>query len=468
LDISLGKPGTTSRGIDWNLVMIVRFDDSLPILAEVVAKELGESVLRSGLVVRDATGRLAFISSKHLNQKTSRRLSTFLQRELGPYARTDRVVAGINDFGVAEIIERSSPLVVQVGQRQVRLVDRRLAGADWIREPSDMAQPPPRFVFASLKGGVGRSTTLCVTAAELASHGYRVLAIDLDMEAPGLGAMLLDEGTLPDYGVIDALVENGLAPLDDTFLADLVGPSALTDRRGRVDVIPAFGRRSLRNPGEVLAKIARAYTEDIKPDGTLATILDQVRTLVDAFADPIRYDAILVDCRAGLHETTASAILGLGAEVFLFGLDEPQTFQGYSALVSHLARFRRHDGSRINWVERLAMVQGKATDANSRSNFAEKSRALFSPFYSDSLESPEVTGVPLPAAPFSDVPWDDDDNIDDDDLGIQDEVLVEVIAVLEDDKFKLFEPARRQDLLSEVVYRSPFGDFLTRIRESMG
>jgi hypothetical protein len=60
----------------------------------------------------------------------------------------------------------------------------------------------------------------------------RILVVDLDLEAPGLGPMLLDEGTLPEFGVLDALVENGLAPLDETFLADLVGPSALAGGAG--------------------------------------------------------------------------------------------------------------------------------------------------------------------------------------------------------------------------------------------
>jgi hypothetical protein len=91
---------------------------------------------------------------------------------------------------------------------------------------------------------------------------------------------LSSAGTLPEFGLIDALVESGLSPLDEGFLADLVGPSALADQRGRIDVIPAFGRCSIRNPGDMLAKIARAYVDHVQSDGTVATILDQVSSLV--------------------------------------------------------------------------------------------------------------------------------------------------------------------------------------------
>ena len=119
----------------------------------------------------------------------------------------------------------------QLGRRsrglRVRLLDRRLVGADWLLAPAKPSPPPPRFVFASIKGGVGRSTALAVAAADLASRGQRVLVIDLDLEAPGLGPMLLDDSTLPEFGTLDALVENGLSGLDNTFLRDLIGPSAL-------------------------------------------------------------------------------------------------------------------------------------------------------------------------------------------------------------------------------------------------
>jgi MinD-like ATPase involved in chromosome partitioning or flagellar assembly len=445
--------------------MTIRFDDSLPTLANIVAEELGANILESGVVLRDVSGRLAFFSSSELSKTTARRLTSRLSTALGVYGRTDRVVAGRNDFGVAELLTDNSILRVEVGEFRVRLLDRRLVGADWLRAPAGLAPPPPRFVFASLKGGVGRSTALCVAAADIASHGRRVLAIDLDMEAPGLGAMLLDAGTLPKFGLIDALVEGNLSPLDEAFLSDVVGPSGLSDRQGRIDVIPAFGQRSLDNPGDVLAKIARAYAENVRSDGTVVTMLDQIRAFVDNLSDQTRYDAILVDTRAGLHETTASAILGLGAEVFLFGLDEPQTFYGYSALLAHLARFIDPNQPAPEWLDRLTMVQGKAPlDPERRDAFSEKCRTLFA---KAGLKSHADVGtmVQLPAEPFVDVPWKDDE-VSDEDLYINEtHEFREPISILYDERYRLFEPLRQHDLLLRRVYENSFGLFLDRIKE---
>src|SRR5271169_5417006 len=116
--------------------MTVRFDDSLRILACVVAHELGEAALVSGVALRDATGQLAFFAADELSKSTLKRLSKLLRTELGPYARKDRVVAGREDFGALEMLNDPSALVVSVADKKlksyrVRLLDRRLAGADW-------------------------------------------------------------------------------------------------------------------------------------------------------------------------------------------------------------------------------------------------------------------------------------------------------------------------------------------------
>lgn len=442
--------------------MTVCFDDSLPILVRVISDSLGLDCLSAGVVLRDTTGRLAFFATKDLDESTAATLSQSLRERLGPYARRDRILAGPSDFGAANVLNDPTALSISIGDTRIRLVDRRLVGADWQRHPASAAPPPPRLAFASLKGGVGRSTALAVVAADLASRGLRVLALDLDIEAPGLGPMLLDEATLPQFGILDALVENGLSTLDERFLADLIGPSALGEGRGRIDVIPVLGQRSLRNPADVLAKIARAYAENVSSNGEVATFWDQIRSLVDSLADPHRYDVILVDARAGLHETTASAVMGLGAEVFIFGRDEPQTFQGFRVLLSHLARFVDPSGPPPEWLPRLTLVQGQAPqEADERLAFADKCRALVV----DAGLGPReiVCGQPsVPTASFGEIPWDDE-LPDEQVLPNEDWGLRGPVPILDDPRFRSFDPQARRDLLAEHLYQSSFGPLLEQV-----
>lgn len=435
--------------------MTARFDDSLPALVTVIAEALGRDTLENGVVLRDATGRLAFFSSQSLDEAILTELSARLCQILGSYARGDRVVAGPEEYGATSILEDGSALRIEVSGYSVRVLDRRLAGADWLRSPAPASQPPLRYVFTSIKGGVGRSTSLAVTAAELAKHGLRVLVVDLDLEAPGLGPMLLDEGTLPKFGVLDALVENGISGLDDEFLSDLIGPSALAKGHGRIDVMPVLGKESLAHPADVLAKIARAYVEDIADDGKVATILDQIRSLIDCYADSARYDAILVDSRAGLHETSAAALLGLGAEVFLFGLDEPQTYQGFKVLLAHLARFPDRD-----WLDHFTIVQGKAPAVpGDRMRFAERCQdvladvGLVKP--NDNLSENRQARPVAPEEAFDAFDWNDE-LPDEDVLPKEDREFSQPIAILDDPRFRGFDPIQTPDLLSEQTYRSSF------------
>jgi hypothetical protein len=105
--------------------MAVRFDDSLPILVQVIAQELGPEVLSTGAALRDISGRLAFFSSAPLDVPTMEKLSKQLHEKLGNYARSDRLIASTNDFGVAEVLADPSSIKLMVGEHLVRLVDRR-------------------------------------------------------------------------------------------------------------------------------------------------------------------------------------------------------------------------------------------------------------------------------------------------------------------------------------------------------
>lgn len=439
---------------------MIRFDESLVVLASVVSEELGAAQLESGLVVRDISGRLAFFSAVGLKKNKRAALEKRLSKELGVYGRSDRILADVDEFGVQSLFDEAAWSKIPVKDWKIRLLDRRLVGADWLRPPTDNISSTLSIVFASIKGGVGRSTALSVVAADQAARGRRVLAIDLDMEAPGIGAMLLDLATTPRFGTIDALLESALVPLDAAFLSDLVGPSSLAERNGKIDVIPAFGATSIENPGDVLAKISRAYGDSIDASGHINTLADRVRSLVDQFADSGNYDVILIDARAGLHETTAASIVGLGAEVLLFGLDEPQTFLGYSALLSHMVRFFGRSSALSSWRDRLTMVQGKSTGSDSE-EFSEKCKELFSNVGLSSAPTPNFEEVQLPADPFNNVPWDDAE------ISIESVVsesnFVNVEIIYDDSNFSGFNPTRRTDLLTNPAYAAAFGSFVASV-----
>ena len=119
----------------------------------------------------------------------------------------------------------------------------------------------------------------------------------------------------------------------------MIAPSPFSGGKGLIDVVPAVGRSSDSHPANVLAKLARAYLELPQNEGPPKSFLAQTQELLGQLSTLNQYDAILIDARAGLNESTAASILGLGADILLFGVDTPQTFASYRYLLAHLARF---------------------------------------------------------------------------------------------------------------------------------
>jgi len=442
----------------------VRFDDSLPAFAALVSGAWGEASLTGNLFLRDALGRLTFVllSDAHTPEERTG-LAANAVKVLGAYVDKDGfAVATPDELFDDSLREVDNAARIKINHNRfngaVNLVDRRLVGADWLRKPLSASGRPARFVFASVKGGVGRSTALCVLAAELASKGRRVLAIDMDLEAPGLGNLLLPDKTLPEFGLLDYLVElEGGNPLDEEFFADLVGHSWVGGGRGRVDVIPAIGKRSLSNPANVLAKLARAYLAGYGANGETITFSDHMRTLVEKFSEHSRYDAILVDARAGLHETTAAAVIGLGAEVLIFGLDQPQTFAGYELLFAHIGTLSIVESD--EWKSRLHIVHAKApSDEKKCKSFAERMESLRDKYLSRPATETAMDVDPSSYKDTFDVEWSEDTNSALDILPETD--APETLAIRDDNRFRSFDPVADPSILTTPAYSEAFGEVI--------
>jgi len=80
------------------------------------------------------------------------------------------------------------------------------------------------ITFYSYKGGTGRTMALANTAWILAANGARVLAVDWDLEAPGLHRFyhpFLDPSTLAATpGVIDMITEYSWAAINGGHRSD--------------------------------------------------------------------------------------------------------------------------------------------------------------------------------------------------------------------------------------------------------
>lgn len=439
--------------------MSVRFDDSLPLLLATLraagidlSQPADTADAGAVVIVRETTGRLLTAWPKG---KAPAGLAAAITFAIGAYAAPAPVVDGrLAERLAADPAVRPTALEVAGEWAFFRLVDRRLVGADWLRDPVLGSPPwPPRFVFGSLKGGVGRSTAIAVLAADLAGRGQRVLVVDLDLEAPGVGFLLLPASDdprhdrRPRFGVIDYLMEGGIGGVADEDLVDFLGTSPLVN--GLVHVRPAAGRVTDDHPANMMAKLSRSMVERVAANGQRFSVAQNAKAMIDRFVARESYDVVLVDARAGMAELSAAGLFGIGAHrVLLFGTDQQQTFRGYRYLMAHLVdTWGASAGDEADWRARLSFVHAKAPSARSkRQPFRERLYELCADQLYDqddlSLDArifnfpPEATGTGVPH---------------------------DALHVGFHPDYEAFDPVvddRTQ--LDEEVYRGPFGDFLAR------
>ncbi|MBI4863362.1 MAG: hypothetical protein HY815_24315 [Candidatus Riflebacteria bacterium] len=238
----------------------------------------------------------------------------------------------------------------------------------------------------------GRSTAVGVLAWHFARLGRRVVAVDLDLEAPGLGNLLLQD--LPDYGLIDWLVESLVAPPDPSFIEDCLTFSPIADGTpGVVSVVPALGCKTK----DYVSKVGRVFLPGVAENGDEIGLAERLGRLLSALAERDEPpDVVLLDSRAGLHDIGAAAVTRLGAEVFLFTRDEPQSWEACRLLFEHLSRSRSIEygmpDADLRWKLKMVAAQVEKTQG-SLARWLEASYETCSALYDDEARVP-ATGLP--------------------------------------------------------------------------
>jgi cellulose biosynthesis protein BcsQ len=209
----------------------------------------------------------------------------------------------------------------------------------WAANPqnqSQLSQPEPRIprtvTFYSFKGGVGRTTALTHVAWILAMRGRKVVAVDLDLEAPGLSTAFSSLNPLPEFGIVDYFYERSYLPegLEPNILiTKIFGEVTIPDATGRLFIVPA-GSLSL----DYISKV-----DDLRA----TTILDNGESLWSMFSreiqEQLKPDVILVDSRTGINEWGALSLLQAADEAIIFLFPNEQNRQGIDLLLKSLNSF---------------------------------------------------------------------------------------------------------------------------------
>jgi cellulose biosynthesis protein BcsQ len=226
---------------------------------------------------------------------------------------------------------------------KLRRADRHRTRGTWLGGLSEPPWPihettdvpaPPSVSFYSFKGGVGRTTALAAFAIQRARAGQRVVVIDFDLDAPGVGTLLNPGEGIPGarWGVLDYLLEKPI--IKEVDLRDyyhVCAREAVTGS-GEVFVIPAGHMDE-----NYLSKLTRVDLEPppLGEKHPLQHLLLQIR-------DELQPQWILLDSRAGLSEAAGFALSGLAHLNVLFGTSSEQSWQGLRLIIDRIGAQRVH------------------------------------------------------------------------------------------------------------------------------
>ncbi|MFD3687132.1 KGGVGR-motif variant AAA ATPase [Nocardiopsis sp. NPDC058631] len=377
----------------------VRFDEAAP-RARATARAIAGTGI-TVLVVRDFVGRFTLILD---DRDTTRGLEQVegwrerLRQDLGNYASEDPLLLGSELFAPESLLESPRRVLASAspeGAGNVYLLDNTVVGEEWSKviplppEPGPDRTSTARTTLYGFKGGVGRSTATYLLGRHLAGQGRCVLIVDLDLESPGAGPLLLDEDHVPAYGVVDYLVEAAVGNADDLDL--VVRASHLSvEGNGELWVAPARGggfRGPHDAPYSYVDKLNRVYADVPRAGEGPLGFADRLEEAVAACEKRVadlsrRPDAVLLDSRAGIHDIAAVAISRLCDLALLFGSDNGQTWRGYEDLFQEW----QESGQAENVREKLRVVASMVPANRSGeylASFRDHAMQAFSLIYDD-------------------------------------------------------------------------------------
>lgn len=314
---------------------MITFDQILNQIKEVFNQHLSLIAQLGEIIInRDLNGRVRLIVSEQHENENFIPLETDLKTALNPHHATSSFILYEEDI---ESIKQLSPVFVLDDDLypKVFVADRLASENQWAKIVQPKDNQAKRIVFFSIKGGVGRSTALAVTAWSLAEQGKKVLVLDLDLESPGLSSNLLPEDRRPTYGITDWLVED-LVDNGDMILNGMVATSTLSPN-GEILVVPAHGREF----GEYISKLGRVWMPKISACGKQESWSERLEKLISNLEQVYQPDVILIDSRAGIDEVASTCITHLKADlILLFALAGAQTWTGYSILFDYWLRMK--------------------------------------------------------------------------------------------------------------------------------
>jgi MinD-like ATPase involved in chromosome partitioning or flagellar assembly len=199
--------------------------------------------------------------------------------------------------------------------------------------------------FYGFKGGQARSTVLGLFAKFLASDGFKVLVVDVDVEAPSLD-LLFDAAA---FNVNSTLM--GLCGWSEDFIP--ISAYAAHGTGGRVDVVPCRPRSENFDMDFAAFTVRASLDISIIREG-----IAKLKRYIGEMTLDERYDIVLFDHRTGIAPSVLPAIREWRGPTVVFVRPDGLSMQAESAFASLFSQNPANPGAFVSFS--LDFDAGKA------------------------------------------------------------------------------------------------------------
>jgi Tfp pilus assembly protein PilF/cellulose biosynthesis protein BcsQ len=209
-----------------------------------------------------------------------------------------------------------------------------------------MSNITAKFItFYSFKGGVGRSMALINTAAILAGKGFKVLAIDLDLEAPGISYLSInnerDESGNELNGFVDLMLDAKKNGIDSDLFSK--NSAYIAEKYTRLFDLPKInpefpdGSLSIMPAGRLNEGYSDRFNtlnlNDLYAQGLGEPL---IRAFKEKLANSALYDYIFVDSRTGFSDEAGICTRDLADHLLVLSGLNRQNVEGTSEFLRAL------------------------------------------------------------------------------------------------------------------------------------
>lgn len=313
------------------MLVMIHYDKVLNIALQIIEEMWKKEKSATAYIIQNVYGKLQIYIDTEETSNLISDLQSKLSEGLGCWLG---VCENIKDNGFIQLEIESYVKTHTVFRERIWVIEKYLTNVYWnenMVKNTRFDLKSKLICFYSYKGGVGRTTTMIMTAIEMAKRGKKVVLIDFDLEAPGV-ASIFPSASLSQYGLLDYLIESSIYEEElqiDEYMYPVSDYCHVSQSGGEIYVIPAYGE-IVDNDVELYRKCLMRFNLDMPIYMEKRTPIDKLLQKIDSFIKP---DYIFIDTRSGLHQIGGITLSRYSQMAVLFFYGSQQNVDGMKMII---------------------------------------------------------------------------------------------------------------------------------------